>query len=222
MYYRTMSEDSMLRFYHEYLIGLAFVSGRPFKLPKSTNNLKKNNPGEGKMLHALVKTLAKNEITQKRTFNKFINVCTVLYDENSFHFRTFLDDFDKIMIKFKNYEQMFKEEGNAIEKSFSEIEEYCIINNITEAQDLMTGHPPPIVKLWKQKKVDDYSFAFVFEVATIQKQRWAKIYLGRYNSAKQRKLKQFIFDSDHLNSIMKHSVAKFNRLFKGVGYGKKE
>jgi hypothetical protein len=165
MYYRYMSEETMLRFYHEYLVGLAFVSGRPFKLPKSLTNLTKSNPGERKMLHALVKKLGKNEITQKRTFNKFIDVCTVLYDENSFHLRTFLDDFDKIMVKFKNYDQMFKEEGNSIEKSFSEIEEYCIINNIRGKQDLMNGHPPPIVKLWKQKKIDDYAFAFIFDVA---------------------------------------------------------
>jgi hypothetical protein len=222
MYYTMGNDDAYLRFYKEYLVGLAYINGRPFKLPTTLNNLKTKSPGEYKLLKFLVKKLAQNHITEKRTYIKFIEVCSIMYNENTFHLRTFIDDIDKLLHKFKHYDNMFKEEGDLIEKSFSEIEEYCIINEITDKEDLMLGHPPPIVKLWKQKKIDDYTFAFVFDVATIQKQRWAKIYLGKYNSMKQRCMKQFVFDSAHLNTIMDNSLAKFNRLFKGVHNGKEE
>ena len=223
MRYYHLDEKTALRLYHEYLRGIAYVRGRPFKLPKSLDSLGKNNPGEKKLLFGLVKRLKQSQITQQRTFEKFITVCKRMYSDDQFHLRTFLDDFDKIMVKFKNFDKMFNEEGRMIDNSFSEIEEYCVMYKITEEQKLRVGNPPPLVKLWKQKKIDDYSFAFIFDVGTIRKQRWAKIYLGSYTVVKQTNLKKFISDNTYLSTVMQNNIAKFQRLFKGVKeYGKEE
>jgi hypothetical protein len=208
----TVSMNS-LRFYHEYLKILARIEGRPYRLPKDLDNLKRKTPGIYKILNIITYRLKENDIREKRTYIKFLKVAEVIL-KRDFNLQNILASFDILIKKFDSFDNIYREEGRLIKKSFTFIEEFCMMNKIKNKNDLFVGNPPLIVKWWKQKKIDDYTFAELFDVRTVISKRWAKIYLGRYNYSSSEKFREEIVENIFLHTTMQKSVAKLNNFFK--------
>lgn len=208
-----MLEQNLFNFYKEYLKGLAFVKGRPYKEPKTLDSLYKRE-GEKKLFFKIVTLLRQSEIQERKSYKKFIDVCLYMLKEEEYHVSLMINDFEKLMRRYDNFNDIYKDEKESIVKSMAFLEEYCIINEFKEHKDIMQGNPPPIVRLWKQKKIDTYTFVYIFDISSIAKKRWAKIYLGTLNCNKAKNIKKKLIDNQVLHAIMQQEKNRFDRLFK--------
>lgn len=178
----------ILTLYQEYLIKLAAIENRPYCLPKTLDSLQRNMSNFNMFLR-LKGCLDKNQITQRETIKKFMN-CAESVLGGDFSVVTLLGKFDEIITVFEKYDKRSFYDISVITSGLNYIQEYCLVNNIKDEKDLYVGNPSVIVKLWKQKAIDDVLLVYLIDIDDVKKKKWFSIYCRELNNVKIKDIKK--------------------------------
>lgn len=206
-----MSSDKYLFcIYKQYLIFVANKQGRGFTLPKNDFTFQQRND------HRFFKVLG-GKFKEKRVPLKKINIFfevagEVLLDT---HISDVVDSFDEIYAKYKSIkEDTVTETKRNIKKGFDNIVSYCIIKEITDYEVLLRGSPPPILRLWKEGKINEKVLLSLYDISKVSKKPWFMIYGGDL-SRKAKKIIKDINKDVHLNSYIESEKVKIKSVING-------
>lgn len=201
----------LLTLYSEYLITLAKVNSRPFRLPQNLNSLKAKNY-EYMMFINLKRLLEKNNITQRETIRKFMESSSYYLDKGSFFVSNIVESYDEIIKVFDKKDILTTLDKESIRKSLNNLEDYCILNNVKSFNALLEGNPPTLVKLWRNDIIDDNIFVYLIDIEEFMKKKWFKIYCSSLTRYKVDKIKQRILDNE-FTEIIDNNLKKLDRVF---------
>jgi hypothetical protein len=161
--------------YRSYLANLAKKENRPFRIPKDImGSLEKRND------YRLFYGVSKRFIEDKIQVDRFMS-CAYDHLSNNFYIAEILNEYKIIKQIYDSYtigsdkEKKIKE----IKKAFQFLEEYCIMKGVKDGNELLKGNPPLILKFWKEKKINSITLISLFDINTIRKKSWSKLYAGQ-------------------------------------------
>lgn len=196
--------------YKRYLVKLSDIEGRPFRLPKNTETFTQRN--DKRFFDVLARRFKEDNIKETIKIDKFLRASEERLE--SFHISHIVTDYDDIKKTYESYkEESVSEKQKKIKKQFDFLIDYCIINKVKSEDDLKKGYPPMILKIWKEKKIDDIVLVSVFDLNSIKKKTWFKIYLGKLSNQFTKLLKD-INTNVHLNSFIESELLRFKTVFK--------
>jgi hypothetical protein len=83
--------------YKSYLVKVAEIEGRPFRLPKSTKTLEERS--DCSFFVVLSNKLKEKEISDRKNIDKFMSVASDTIED--FHISNFVDSFEQLVQKYK-------------------------------------------------------------------------------------------------------------------------
>lgn len=200
----------ILTLYQEYLIKLAAIENRPYCLPKTLDSLQRNMTNFNMFLK-LKGCLDKNHITQRETIKKFMN-CAESVLGGDFSVVSILGKFDDIIEAFEKYDKRSFYDIDIITRGLNYLQEYCLTNDIKDEKDLYTGNPSVIVKLWKQKAIDDVLLVYLIDIDEVKKKKWFNIYCRELNNVKINDIKKRLSE-EKVKITLEEGLKIFKKVF---------
>jgi hypothetical protein len=161
--------------YNYYLKNNAMLEGRGYRLTKKWESVTKST--FFKIFFKLTFMLFKSKITKPRDIGLFFEKARVLLkdDFNPMNIVTSYPDIVNMEYdQSKNIHDIYK----LVKKSFDNIKNACIIENMEFDKFITEGRPPLIMKSWKAGKVDVYTMVGCLDIPKLKKNSWFKIYCG--------------------------------------------
>lgn len=201
---------SMLKLYRCYLVALSKCKGRPFNLPKTIDSLLVRP--EYKLFKQLNYLLEKEGITKQEDVSRFMRLSGEFINSDSYHVTQVISDFPEILKFVKSYKEPDEEElCRYIQRSFSFLYEYMLVNDVSDKQELCVGNPPLILKFWKNKKVHELVLVSMFRFSELRNKTWFNIYCNYFTKSKVAELRAKITKSKSVFLEIKNGMVKLDR-----------
>ena len=161
--------------YRHYLVKVAEKAGRPFRIPNNYETLQKRNDYE--LFVVLSEKFKNHGIEVEKSIKRFLSTASEMVSE--FYIIDILKEFDTIR-EANNKKPLVCEHDILIDikKSFEFLKEYCLLHNVKNLEELNSGAPPIILKLWKNHKIREEVLAVMFDFDSVKKKTWYRIYCG--------------------------------------------
>lgn len=169
-----MSLEMAFQVYKEYLVSTAFLEGRPYTIPRTTESFEQRP--DHKLFFRLWHLLEERKYDTRKDIKRFFVYSRACLKQHQ-HVSDLIDNVDAI-IKYgeENYKIETRQDMvHKINKSFGYLEEFCLLKKI-KFDDLFLGTPSLILKEWKAKKVDDITGNFLVDLNRMKKEPWFKIF----------------------------------------------